>query len=286
MKISFREIKDVACILLGCAIYAASFSFLTYPNSIVSGGLTGISQIINLLTGLPVGVMVMVMNIPLFIVAWKQFGVRFFIYSLVGMMANSVLIDLFNTAHITFTNDTLLASVYGGVMNGVGGGLIFHVGATTGGTDIAARLVRQKYPYMNFGTVSLALNALVVIAFAVIFKRFDSAMYTIITMYVASRVVNLILYGLSNSGICYIITVKPKEISRHIGEQLHRGATILQGEGAYSGEDRYVVLCAVKRQQIPLLRRIVTEIDDHAFVIVTESHEVFGKNFMNISKTD
>ena len=230
--------------------------------------------------------MVMVMNIPLFVVAWKRFGVRFIVYSLIGMVADSLFIDLFSSLHIVLTNDTLLASVYGGILNGLGSGLVYHVGATTGGTDIAARLVRKKYPYMNFGTVSLALNTVVVAAFAVIFHRADSAMYTIITMFVSSRIVNLILYGLENSGVCYIITVKPKEISRHIGERLHRGATILHGEGAYSGEDRFVVLCAVKRQQIPELRRIVTEVDGNSFVIVTQSHEVFGENFMNIASSD
>ena len=286
MNIKARDIRDVFFIVAGCAIYGASFAFLTYPNSIVSGGLTGISQILNLLTGLPVGVMVMVMNIPLFVVAWKRFGVRFIVYSLIGMVADSLFIDLFSSLHIVLTNDTLLASVYGGILNGLGSGLVYHVGATTGGTDIAARLVRKKYPYMNFGTVSLALNTVVVAAFAVIFHRADSAMYTIITMFVSSRIVNLILYGLENSGVCYIITVKPKEISRHIGERLHRGATILHGEGAYSGEDRFVVLCAVKRQQIPELRRIVTEVDGNSFVIVTQSHEVFGENFMNIASSD
>lgn len=286
MKIRLRDIRDIASILAGCAVYGVSFAFLTYPNNIVSGGITGISQIINLLTGLPVGVMVIVMNIPLFAVAWKKFGLRFLLYSLIGMAMTSVFIDLFNALHLTLTNDMLLASVYGGLLNGIGGGLIYHVGATAGGTDIAARLVRRKYGHINFGTISLSLNAVVVIAFAVIFKRFDSAMYTIITMYVSSRVVNLILYGLANSSICYIITIEPKEICRQIGEQLHRGATILRGEGAYSGEERDVVLCAVKRHQIPQLKRIVTEIDERSFVIVTESHEVFGKNFMDIANTD
>ena len=286
MKIKSQDIRDIVSIVVGCALYSASFAFLTYPNSIVSGGLTGIAQILNLLTGLPVGVMVMVMNLPLFAVAWKRFGVRFILYSLIGMIGTSVFIDLFNSLHFVFTNDTLLASVYGGLMNGVGGGLIYRVGATTGGTDIGVRLVRRKYAHLNFGTISLGLNSVVVVAFAVIFHRYDSAMYTIITMFVSSRVVNLILYGMSNSGVCYIITVMPKDICIAIGEQLHRGATVLQGEGSYSGKERDVILCAVKRQQIPTLRRIVSEIDEHAFVIVTESHEVFGKNFGNIAKID
>ena len=285
-RITARDVGAVLSILAGCALYGASFAFLTYPNSIVSGGLTGVAQIVNLLTGLPVGVMVMILNIPLFAVAWKKFGLRFIVFSLIGMAGTSVFIDLFGTLRLTLTNDTLLAAVYGGLLNGIGGGLMYRVGATSGGTDIAARLVRRKYPHINFGTIGLALNIVVVIAFAVIFHRFESAMYTMITMFVSSRVINLILYGLANSGVCYIVTIMPREISRAIGERLSRGCTILKGEGAYSGEERDVVLCAMRRSQIPELRRIVAEIDEKAFVIVTESHEVFGKNFGNIAKID
>ena len=284
--ITTRDIQDLLLILLGCAIVGAAFSFLTYPNNIVSGGLTGAAQIINLLTGLPVGVMVAVMNVPLFIVAWKRFGLRFIIFSLIGMAASSAAIDLFSLCQLTLTSDMLLASVYGGVLKGVGYGLVYHTGATTGGSDIGARLLRQKYGHINFGTISLALDAVVVLAFAVIFRRFDSAMYTIITMYVSSRIVNLILYGLVNSGVCYIITSEPRDIATEIGQRLRRGATILRGEGAYSGQERDVILCAVKRRQIPALKRIVSAVDENAFVIVTESHEVFGKNFSSITKVD
>ena len=286
MKIRLHDIRDALLVITGCALYGASFAFLTFPNNIVSGGLTGIAQILNLLTGLPVGVMVMAMNIPLFIVAWRKFGLRFIIFSLIGMVGCSAFIDLFRMAELSVTNDMLLAAVFGGLMNGLAGGIIFHTGATTGGTDIAARLVRLKYAHINFGTISLALNVVVVAAFAVIFKRVDSAMYTVIMMYVSSRVVNLILYGLSNSGICYIITIMPTEIARAIGTRLGRGATILRGEGAYSGEERDIVLCAVRRHQIPELRRIVADIDGRSFVIVTQSHEVFGKNFSSIGKID
>ena len=286
MKLRASDVRDAAQIVLGCAIYGLSFSFLTYPNNIVAGGLTGIAQISNLLTGLPVGMQVIVMNIPLFLVAWKKFGPRFIVYSLLGMLADSLSIDLFSSLHIVLTNDTLLAAVYGGVLNGIGSGMVFHTGATTGGVDIAARLVRRRWPHLNFGAINLALNTVVVIAFAVIFRRADSAMYTIITMYVSSRIVDLILYGLSNTGVCYTITAHPRQLCRAVGERLGRGATILKAEGAYSGTEKDVVLCAVKRQQIPAFKRIVSEIDENAFVIVTESHEVYGMNFMNITKTD
>ncbi len=278
--------KAVAINVLGCLIAGASFSFLTYPNSIVSGGLTGIAQILNLLTGLPVGVMIIVMNIPLFLVAWKKFGLRFIIYSLIGMVGSSVAIDLFNLFHITLTDDILLAAVYGGLMKGLGYGLIFTTGGTSGGTDILSRLLRRKYGYIQLGTIGLVLDTVVVVAFAVIFKRFDAAMYTIITMFVSSRVVNLLLYGTANSSVCYIITIHPHTIAQRIGVSLRRGATLLKGEGAYSGEERDVVLCAVKRQQIPALKKLVSDIDGNAFVIITQSHEVFGKNFQDIVKND
>ncbi len=278
--------RAVAVNVLGCLIAGASFSFLTYPNSIVSGGLTGIAQIINLLTGLPVGVMIIVMNVPLFVVAWKKFGLRFIIYSLIGMVGSSLAIDFFNLFRLTLTDDILLAAVYGGLMKGLGYGLIFTTGGTSGGTDILSRLLRRKYGYIQLGTIGLALDATVVVAFALIFKRADAAMYTIITMFVSSRVVNLLLYGTANSSVCYIITVHPHTIAQRIGVSLHRGATLLKGEGAYSGEERDVVLCAVRRNQIPALKKLVSDIDEHAFVIVTQSHEVFGKNFQDIAKAD
>lgn len=284
--VTAQDVKNVFLITLGCFIGGAAFAFLTYPNNIVSGGLTGISQIINLLTGLPVGVMVMIMNVPLFIVAWRKFGLRFIIYSLIGMLMSNIAIDLLSSLHLTLTEDTLLASVYGGLMKGFGYGLVYHTGATSGGTDIVSRLLRKKYGHLNFGTISLMLDAVVVVAFAVIFRRFDSAMYTIITMFVSSRIVNLILYGLVNSSVCYIITTRPRDMAAALGNELHRGATILKAEGAYSGTEHDVVLCAIKRQQIPALKRIVSEEDGDAFVIVTESHEVFGKNFSSITSSD
>lgn len=281
-----RDAKDVLLILLGSAVNSAGFSFLTYPNSIVSGGVTGIAQIINLLSGLPVGVLVIVMNIPLFAVAWKKFGGRFIVYSLIGTILNSVFIDLFNSLHLSLTNDMLLAAVFGGVVKGLGAGMVYYPGATMGGSDIGARLLRRSFPYVNFGTLSLGLDVVVVTAFAIVFRRVDSALYTVITMFVTSRVVNLILYGLANSGVCYVVTTQPHTIAKAVGEKLHRGATILRGEGAYSGTERDVLLCAVKRSQIPALRRIVSGIDENAFVIVTESHEVFGKNFASIDKIE
>lgn len=280
------DIKSVILIVLGAAIAAVGVSFITYPNGIVSGGATGIAQIVNTLTGLPVGVMTVILNVPLFVLAWKKFGIRFILGSLLGMLTSSLFIDLFASLELVLTDDLLLTAVYGGLIKGLGYGLIYTTGATSGGSDIAARMLRRRYPYINFGTISLALDAAVVIAYALVVHQFDTAMYTVITMFVSSRVVNLLLYGAMNSSVCYIITIKPREIADAIGEKLRRGATLLKAEGAYTGEERFVVLCAIKKQQIAALKKIITAIDERSFVIVTESHEVFGKNFSNISKID
>ena len=280
------DFRDGVLALIGCVIAGVSFSFITYPNSIVSGGVTGVAQIINLLTGLPVGVLVIVMNIPLFAVAWRKFGLRFIIFSLIGMVGSSVAIDVLALFDVRLTNDILLAAVFGGVLRGVGYGLIFSVGGTSGGTDILSRMLRRKYGFIPLGTIGLVLDVIVVAAFAVIFRRADAAMYTAITLFIASHMVNLLLYGTANSSICYIITTSPHEIAAEINARMGRGATLLKGEGAYSGDERDVVLCAAKRHQIPMLKRLVSGLDEHAFVIVTQSHEVFGTNFQNIGNMD
>lgn len=280
------DARDIAINLVGCILVGVSFSFFTYPNNIVSGGITGIAQIINLLTAFPVGIAVIIMNVPLFVVAWKKFGLRFILLSLIGMLFSSLFIDFFNLFDIALTNDVLLAAVYGGLLRGIGYGLVFYTGGTSGGTDILSRMLRRKYAFIQLGTIGFVLDVVVVAAFALIFHRIDAAMYTVITMFVASRMINLILYGTANSSICYIITSSPHEISRDISDGLSRGATLLKGEGAYSGVERDVVLCAVKRHQIPALKKIVSNVDKNAFVIVTQSHEVFGKNFQNIGKVD
>lgn len=286
MKITREDIRAFLIILLGTAIGGAGFSFFTFPNDIVSGGFTGIAQIINHLTGLPVGALTIVFNVPLFILAWKKFGLKFILASLVGMLSSSLFIDLFNALNLALTNDLLLAAIYGGLIKGFGYGLVYTTGATTGGSDIVARMLRRRYPYINFGTIALCLDAVVVLIFALVVQKFDSAMYTIIAMFVSSRIVNLVLYGTMNSSVCYIVTIHPRQIAQAIGDSLHRGATLLKAEGAYTGEERSVVLCVIKQPQIAELKKIISGIDEHSFVIVTHSHEVFGKNFSNIANLD
>lgn len=286
MKFTREDIRSVFLIALGTALASAAFSFFTFPNEIASGGVTGIAQILNHLFRLPVGLTTIVINIPLFVMAWKKFGLRFILGSALGMTANSLFIDLFNSFSLCATDDLLLAAVYGGLIKGFGYGLVYATGATTGGSDIVARSLRRRWPHINFGTLSLAVDAVVVVLFAFTVKRFDGAMYSIIAMFVSSRVVNFVLYGTANAAVCYIITICPQAIAQAIGEGLHRGATLLKAQGAYTGEERSVVLCVIKQQQIAELKKLISAIDERSFVIVTHSHEVFGKNFSNITTLD
>lgn len=271
-------------IVVGSLIFAAAFQFFLFPNSIVSGGVTGIAQIINRLTGLPVGVLSIIMNVPLFIIAWRHFGIDFIVSSFVAMTLFSVFVDVFAMLDIAVTYDAMLASIIGGVIKGIGLGMIYYVGSTTGGIDIVVRLARRRYPHINFGTLMLIMDAVIVAVYAIIFQIYDSAMYSLICMFVMSKVVDLVLYGLDNSSICYIISEHSEDIVKEItfGE-LHRGVTLLSGEGAYTHEKRPVVMCVIKRPQIAAIRRLVRSLDPNAFLIVTDAKNVFGKGFDSIN---
>lgn len=272
-------------IALGAALSAAGFQFFMKPNFIVSGGLTGVAQIINRLTGLPVGAMSIMLNVPLFIIAWKKFGRNFIFASSAGMVLYAVFIDVAATTYITATTDPMLGSIIGGVVKGIGLGMVYYVGATTGGVDIVARFLRRRFPYINFGTLILLMDALIIAAYALIFHIVESAMYSLICMFVVSRAIDLVLYGLDNSSIVYIVSHDTDAIVREITSGiLHRGVTLLHAEGAYTHEEKQVIMCVIKRPQIAEIRRLVRMLDPNAFLVVTDAKNVFGNGFESIQE--
>ncbi len=269
-------------IVVGCAIYAASFRFFIYPNDVVLGGVVGVATIINYLTDLPVGVMTIVFNIPLFLFSWRHFGTKFLVSSLVGMLLSSTLMDLLTPIQFVATTDPLLASAFGGVIKGLGLGLIYSTTATVGGTDIIAKFLRRKYQHINFSTFLLVMDVAIFLIFALLFGKLDSAMYSAICMFITSQVVDLVLYGAVNSKVCYVITDESVAVKEAIVEKLRRGVTYIHGEGAWSGQQKNIILCVIKRNQIVELKKLVRNIDDNAFMIVSDSREVFGKGFTYI----
>ena len=281
---SMREyVVKYALVALGSALFAAGFQFFLYPNSIIVGGVSGIAMIINYLVGLPVGIMTIVLNIPLFIIAWKHFGGKFIISSLVGMLLSSVLVDVLAVIDYSPTDDMLLACLIGGAIKGLGLGLIYYSGASTGCSDIIAKFVLLRSPYIYFCMIVLLTDAVIIIAFAMIFDRVEAAMYAVIAMFVVSKVIDLVLYGIDNSSVCYIISENSEQLVKDITDKLHRGVTILSGEGAYSHKDKQVLLCVIKRTQIADIRKIIRNIDENAFFIVSDAKNVFGKGFGDIS---
>ena len=284
-KHSAKEIvREWAYIVGGAACYAVGYCFFFYPNSVVPGGVTGVSTIVNFLTGAPVGVLSIVLNIPLFSFAWRHFGLRFMLMSGAGMALTYIFIDGFNLLGFAATHDPLLACTIGAALNGTGLGLVYRSGATTGGTDIIAKVLRQKYPYINFGTFIMALNVVIISAYALIFRRLDAAFYAVIAMFVVSRAIDTVLYGLDTSKVCYLISNKSAELDEAITATMHRGVTKLRGEGGYTGEEREVLMCVIKKRQITDIRKLVKAIDPNAFFIVTDAKDVFGNGFGNINE--
>lgn len=269
-------------IIVGSIIYAASFRFFIYPNDVVLGGVVGAATIINYLTDLPVGIMTIVFNIPLFIISWKHFGLKFIIGSLVAMLVSSGLMDVFETVPFVVTTDPLLASTFGGAIKGIGLGLIYSTTATVGGTDIIAKFLRRKYQHINFSTFILAMDVAIFLIFALLFGKLDSAMYSAICMFITSQVVDIVLYGAVNSKVCYVITDESTAVKEAITGKLRRGVTYIHGEGAWSGQEKKIILCVIKRNQIVELKKLVRAIDEKAFMIVSDSREVFGKGFTHI----
>ena len=280
-----KKLLNYLIILVGGFVYAVGFQFFMFPNAIVSGGVTGIAMILNTFTHFPVGMMVIVMNIPLFMVSWRHFGLEFMLASLAGVAISSIFVDLLATTGIVLTNDPMLGAIIGGVIKGTGLGAIYYVGATTGGIDIVAKMLRQRYSQINFGTMILTMDSLIIVIYAAVLGKYESAMYSVIAMFVVSKVIDLVLYGFDTSSLCYIISENSEELIRSIiSGPIKRGVTILEGEGAYSHRQKHVIMCVIKRTQIAELRRLVKSIDENAFFIVSDVKNVFGKGFESISE--
>lgn len=266
-------------VILGSAIYAVGFTFFLVPNQIIGGGVSGLSQIINHLLGFPVGATALVLNIPIFMAAWRGLGLRFLIMSLVGTVTSYVLVDVL-TPLATMEVEPLLAAIYGGLIIGAGLGLVFRAGGTTGGSDILVRLARKRFTGVPIGQIMLVFDGAVVLVGTIVFRNAYSAMYAIIVIFIMSKTTDSILYGIDYGKQVIIISQQWQELSASIMERLGRGVTVLDNaHGGYTGEQKVVLFCVIKKQQITGLRRIIKAIDPDAFVSITDAREVLGNGF-------
>ena len=273
-----RRLYEYGTMTLGCAVYALCFNWFFQPNSIAMGGFTGLAQIINrLIPVFPVGMTVLVMNVPLLILGVRKQGVKLLVATLYATAVSSLMIDGLAMVYTFPAMDPLLACIYGGVLMGVSMALLLMMGGTTGGSDLAARLLKYRLRSVSIGRLCLFIDAAVVTLYAITFHSLNNALYGIISMYICSVAMDAVVYG-SNAKMAYIISSRSGEIARLLLE-MNLGVTLLDGRGGFSGDEKQVVLCAFKRSQIAPIKATVTEVDPNAFIIVCEAHEVLGEGF-------
>ena len=282
-----RTVRDYTWIALGAVLYSLSFDWFYVPNQIGFGGLTALGMILNHLSpAIPIGTVVLVLNIPIFILGWKFLGGHTLVSSLFAMTATSVLVDLIAAVYTFPAMDPMLAAVFGGVTLGLSLGMIFSKGATTGGTDLIARLLKLPFAWLPVGKLLLVVDLAMLLAVSIAFRSMESAMYGIISLYISTLVMDGVLYGMDQSKVAYIITANPRAITDEIDRQMDRGVTYLHGEGSFSGEEKLVLMCAFKQKQIVPLKALVHELDPDAFLIVCDAHEVLGQGFRRYQKND
>lgn len=284
MKGFVKRFGWIPVALLGSAIFALGFDMFLIPNEMNTGGVSGLSMVLREILGFgSVGVFQIVINIPLFLLAGIKIGRKFFWGSLIGMAGSSLFIDLFSNIPAP-ASGPLLGALYGGLLCGFGAGLVFFSGASTGGSDILVRLLKLRFRNVPVGQICLCIDLCVAVLTGLVFRDTTKALYTGITVFVTSRVVDAVIYRFDYSKVVLIITSEYEQVAQSIGEKLRKGTTFLYGEGAYSGKETKVVLTAVKRQQLAELKELVTDIDPKAFIIVQEAHQVLGDGFARYSK--
>lgn len=270
---------DLLVMAAGSALYAISVNMFTSPNQIAPGGVTGLAIIIQHLTRAPVGLMMFVLNIPLLLVGFRKLGRVFILKTLAATVIMSVFVDGLAPVLPEYTEDKLLASLFGGVLAGGGLVLVFLRGATTGGTDILARLIQRRWPYLSFGRLILLVDMAVVALSGLVFRSLDSVLYAAILIFVSTKVIDTVLYGTGNGKLMMVITTCGKEISDAVTSRMERGVTLVPARGGYTGGEKQVLLCAVRRNELYRLRALVRAYDPDAFMMITEIGEILGEGF-------
>ena len=282
-----RIIKDYTQITAGALLYAMGVSLLLGPNELASGGVSGIAIIINaLFDAIPTGTWVVILNVPIIILGVWKLGAKILVPTFYALAVSSGVMTLFELFCPPVTYNPMLACVCGGALVAAGVGLVFRGGATTAGTDIIVKLLRLKYRHISTGAIFLFADGLVCLASGFVFQNFENALYAAISLFIQMFVLNMVLYGSDEARMVYIISDRDEIIAKRLLEEIDAGATYLYGNGAYTGKDRKVLMCALKMRAVPQAREIIRQEDSDAFVIVTKATNVFGEGFKSHVEDD
>ena len=272
-------VLDVVYSLLGSATVALAVAMFTVPNDIAPGGVSGLATALAYVSPVSVGVWTLLLNVPLLLTAWRLLGPRALAMTLLATVLLSVFIDLFAALLPGYTNNVLLAAVAGGVLSGLGVGVLFLRGISTGGTDLAALLLKNPFPNLPNGIMLLLIDACVVAVAVVIFRDIEVALYSAITIYLSSKVIDALAQGVDYAKVIYVVSERGEEISRVLNECTDRGTTLLNAQGGYTGKDKQLVVTVTRRNVLAQTLRLIRQTDPRAFVFVTDSTEVHGEGF-------
>ncbi|MDE6016555.1 MAG: YitT family protein [Acetatifactor sp.] len=280
-KTPMRKVLDYLLMTVACGIYAVGVSLFLDPNSLAPGGVTGISIILNRITFLETGTWIFILNIPILAVGMWRFGFRFILSTIYCTSLTSLFTNIFSR-YGAVTDDLFLAAMVGGALIAVGMGLVFKAGATTGGTDIVVKLLRLKMPFMKTGSLFLTLDAIVVTTSALLFRDIERALYAGMAIFITSVVLDVVLYGRDGAKLIYIISDHHETITKRLLEELDIGVTYVNGSGAYSGKQKNVIMCVIRKNLSAKAEEIVKEEDPLAFMIITSATEIYGEGYKNL----
>ena len=274
-----KKVPGYVLMTLACFCYAVGISLFVEPNNIASGGVTGIAIILNKAIGGSTGIWFFVINIPILLIGMWKFGFKFLMSTVYCTTIISVFTDLLSHYGSPLTNDVLVATIAGGMLTAIGMGGVFKAGATTGGMDIVVKLCKLKFPYMKTGSLFLIMDFLVVLASAFVFQDIDRAFYSAMEVFVTSTLLDLVLYGKDGAKLIYIFSDKSEKIAARLLDELNIGVTYMEGQGAYSGREKKVIMCVTKKQIAPRAEEIVKEEDPNTFMIVSSASEIYGEGY-------
>lgn len=282
-----KELKRYLFMIVGCLCYAASLGVFLIPNEIVGGGVSGAASLIQIITGLPAGIFIVLINVPILIFGFRLMGWKFIIRCFITTATLGLCTELWTflaeqTTLNQLTRNPLLAALYGGLLQGIGIGLFIKYETSSGGTELLGRITHHVIPFGSIATHVALFDGVVVIAGAFALENSENILHALILIFVSAKVSDLIVMGLTKSKMCYIITTKAQEISEYLISHSPRGVTLINGEGMYSKQPRGVLLTCIKNHQIESLKNMVKQLDQNAFLIVCAANEVYGKGFNRI----
>ncbi len=288
MRFSREMFWDIFLVIVGTAIYAVGLYYFIEPSNTAPGGVSGIALLINYCTGFPIGTASALINLPLLVLGLIFLGKEFIFKTLLSVASFTVIYDYVLTPlHFPcYDGERLIACIFGGVITGLGLGLVFAAAGSTGGTDVISKLLQRVFPHLQIGRLLMIVDLLVVLASIAVYHSTESALYAIIVIYANTQMINVVVYGGDSGRLLYILSDHYREITDAIMSSLDRGVTLLDGEGGYTGQDKKVVMCALRKTEYYKVKRLVRSIDPDAFMIAAESYEVMGEGFKPVSSDD